>query len=452
MPTPSLQKNKSFSWSYFLLIPFLVIGLVPWLKFRIPFRLVLLLPLLWVLFNFKTMKAKLLPRESEFVFYKWLFFFLITVFMRFLYGLIHGEFFFPGTAEGVDSFFIILVFFILHSSVNTGRLKELRTIVLVVLGSLTIFSIMAINGLEVVEGGARAITAASGEYTDIKEVFAALSEGVGGFGNIYGIGLLIVPLIVMLFSVKILMRVFLLFGVALLLMATIKAGFSILMMGIGFSLVALLLYFMKIRGLPFTIIIGILIICIVFVASTPSCLRFILPVLDKISELTLDNNYLFRVKALSDFIQGDDNSYAFLRSQLYWDSIGIFFTAPLTGYYGFSDIHEFSTNIGAHSHIFDVLGSYGLLGFFVEVAMYFYYFKYVKIMMATCGYERYYGIIGIFFSSYVLIAFLNPVGGYPMFTDFLLILPGIVFFAEPRFPRRQVGMEKYPIPLPNLSR
>lgn len=445
------QVKRRFNWTYLLLVPYLVIGLVPWLKYRLPFRLLLPLPILWLFLNFKSIKAKLLPRESETLFYRWAFLLGTVFLLKFFFGLFHGKLFIPTTSEMVDVFFNFLVLCILHVTVNTGHIKELKFIVLVCLFSLILSAIVSVRGFEDIEGGSRLLTAASAEETDLSEIAFAMYKGIGSYGSIYGLGLLIAPLILLFGSVRFYMKVAFLFLIGLFFIASIRAAFSILVFAIAAGIVVAALRLIKLRGALFHSIMGVGLFVIILATSTPTAFKFLSPLLDTLSTLTEDPNYQFRIQSTKDAIYGntDPTNYATYRPALYWNSLDVFLTAPLTGYRGFSEPDAFKNIIGGHSFVFDTLGGYGLLGSSIYLAFYVFYFKYIKRLIAQTGYDRFKGVLLAFFYPFMLVGFLNPLWGYQIFVDFLLILPGLLFFAEPRLPRRQGWMGEQPVPLLN---
>jgi hypothetical protein len=351
----------------------------------------------------------------------------------------------------VDLFFNFLVLCIIHVAVNTGQIKELKLIVLVCLFSLILAAIISIRGFSEMEGAARLLTAASSEETDLHEVAFAMEKGIGSYGTIYGLGLLIAPLILLLGSVRFYMKLAIILMVGIFFIASIRAAFSILVFAIAAGIVVAGLRLIKLKGALFHSIIGVGLFVIILAISTPTVFKFLSPVLDTLSTLTEDPNYQFRIQSLKDAIYGntDPTNYATYRPALYWNSLDVFLTAPLTGYRGFSDPGDFRNIIGGHSFVFDTLGGYGLLGSAIYLAFYVYYFKYIRRLIFITGYARFTGVLLAFFYPFLLVGFLNPLWGYQIFVDFLLIMPGLFFFAEPRFPQKQGWMGQQPISSPN---
>lgn len=436
------QIKRKLNWTYLLLVPYLVIGLVPWLKYRLPFRFLLPLPMLWLVLNLRSIKTKLLPNVSVNFFYKWTLFLGIVFLLKFLYGLIHGQLIIPTTADMVDLFFNFLVFCILHVSVNNGHIKELKFVVLVCLASLVLAAVVSIRGFDEIEGGARILTAASSEDVNMNDIVFAMQKGIGSYGTIYSLGLLLAPLILLLRSVSLLLKLAILVMMVLFFIASLRAAFSILMFAISFGIIVVILRILKIRGILFHTFVGIALFVIILSTSTPTAFRFIDPALDSLSMLTEDHNYQFRIQSMKEAINGntDPANYASYRPALYWNSIDVFLTAPLTGYKGFSEPEDFRNILGGHSFVFDALGGYGLLGASIYLAFYVFYFKYIRRLIIETGYTRFAGVLLAFFYPFLLVGFLNPLWGYQIFVDFLLILPGLFFFAEPRFPRRPSWM------------
>ena len=444
-----MRTNRRYDRSYLLLYPYMAVAFIPWLKYRVQFRIVLPFIIVWTLVAFCSRRQLSFPRKGTKCLMATLFFLILSQSLSLLYfpfGYSNGMHY-TALVDLVMSFFPLII---LHFSICNGRWRELRTLVLFCFICCMIGSGITILGESVVEGGSRALTGASSEYADLEEVGAATEAGIGGYGYIYGLALLIFPLLFFAKFVNRPMRFFLIAFSLLVGVTTYKAGYSICMMGVAIA--GLIYLIARLSGaLGVTKCIGVIVVSmLVTVVANPRVLSFMANPLQELSGQIGTKEYQIRLESITDAITGDDETYAVGRSELYWKSWRTFLRHPFfgIGHYDYKTDARAIDNIGGHSLLFDIMGRFGLFGLSIFLLFFFFYRRYLHVMsIAVLGFQWWPAYYMFLFPA-TAIAFINPLGGYIVYSVFLLIIPSLpLFSANGLCPVRRSNVWNAPYPM-----
>jgi hypothetical protein len=424
-----MSTNRRFDWSYLLLYPYMAAAFIPWVKYHVQFRFVLPLMFGWALFAFFSRRQLLFPRKGTLQLLATLFFLTMSHTLSLLYlpfGYSDGM----DYVAFVDLVMVVFPLIVLHLSICNGRLRELRSLVLFCFICLAISSGMNFFGESVVEGGSRTLTGAMAETTDLKEMSAALEAGIGGFGYIYGLALLVFPVV---FCIKFMtrpMKLFFIFFAMLVLATVYQVGYSICIIGVAVA--GLMCLIALVRGsLGAMKLIGVIVVsALVSVVANPRVMSFLLNPLQRLGDRVGKEEYQLRLNSVADAVAGNDKTYAVIRSELYWTSWRTFLDHPLfgMGHYDYERSVRESDNIGGHSLMFDMMGHYGLFGLSIFLLFFFFYARYLRVLSFTTLGVQWWPAYYIFLFSASSIAVVNPLGGYMVYSDFLLIIPALTLF------------------------
>lgn len=431
-----MRANQRYDWSYLLLCPYLMVAIIPKVVQYFQHRYILPLMLAWVVIAFMARRCVRLPRQG-----------LISLVCTFLFlGLYlgiaplmwlfdHGE----SLNYGHFSDYILTAFplIVFHLSVCNGRQRELRLLTIFAFVCIAVSALMTLFGGFDVEGGSRALTGALSDSADLELIGAAWDAGIGSFSHVYGMGLLVFPLLYLIRFMTFSMKVFLSLTSILILVTVYMAGYSILLIGM---FVAGLLCLSARFGVKTSLlkIVGVaLVAAVVIVVATPQVLRFVMDPLQRMGDMIGQMEYQGRIESIVDTIAGSQDSYASYRSGLYWMSWDTFLKNPYfgVGAYNYQN-RVIADNIGGHSLVFDLLGMCGLFGLSVFILFFVFYFRYMRVMSSVGLGFKWWPACYIFIFSAGAIAFINPLGGPIVFIDLLFFIPAFVFF----FKRKDAGM------------
>jgi hypothetical protein len=434
-----IEKKRNLDWSYLLLCPYIMVAFIPRVVHYFQHRFILPLMLLWVIHAFTMRRHVQLPRQG-----------LVCLIVAFVF-LGMNEFIAPlcslfdhgvGFNYGMISDFVLTGFplLVFHFSVCNGRQQELRLLVFFGFCCIAVSAAMTVLGLANVEAGARALTGASGEGADLQTVEAAFEEGIGTYGHIYGMGLLLFPLLYCVTFMPVAMKGFFAGFCLLVLVAAYKAAFSILL--IGLALAGLLFLVMKLsRSLALLKAVGIVFIVVVItVLANPRILSFTLNPLLNLVGMTNQMEYQSRIESVADMISGDEDAYASFRTELYWRSWNVFLKHPFFGIGNYYSANNEMLDTGGHSLLFDTLAVWGIFGVSIFVLFFVFLQRYMRAMsFAVLGF-KWWPAYYIFLFSAGTIAIVNPIGGAIVYSDLLFFIPSLVLF----FRRNDSGMRIRP--------
>lgn len=426
-----MREKLEFHRSYYLLFPFMAAAFIPWVKWHIQFRYLIPIMLIWVISAFTERRKIRIPRKGgaslTYVF----------ILLGLYYGL--GLLFLPfGHGDGITytefvdfvvTAFLLLVF---HLSISNGRLYELKVIIIFCFICLSISALMTILGERIIEGGSRALAGAGGRYADDNLVAAAVDAGIGGYSQVYGLGLLAFPLLYCTKFMPLRMKVIATFLVVLLLMTVYFGGYTICIIGISFSGVFYLIMKSGIN-IKLTKICSLVILTLFVTAvANPKILSAVLSPIESLSELTKKQAYQERLGSISDVIAGKDNTYAENRCSLYWMSWDTFLKHPFFGIgkYDFLGFNPQMDQIGQHSLIFDLLGCGGLFGASIFILFFIFYFRYMQVMSSIVLGHEWWPAYYIFIFSAAGVGFVNPLRSYWILSDIILFIPSLALFFK----------------------
>lgn len=428
-----IEKTRKLDFSYLLLCPYMMVAYIPRVVHYFQHRYIAPLMLVWLVIALASQRKVQLPPRGQMS--------LIAVIV--LLGLFdgigpffslfdHGE----GLNYGMVSDFVLTVFplLVFHLSVCNGRHRELRLLVIFGFVCVACSAAMTFSGLQVVEAGARALAGASGEGADLDTIGEAVEAGIGTYGHVYGMGLLIFPVLACTKFMPIPMKVFFTVLMILFLLTAYKAAFSILLIGI--FLAGVLYLITKFGGRPSVLkIVGVvsIIVLVTFVAN-PKMVSFLQAPLQSLVGMTSQMEYQSRIDSVIDMVSGDQDSYAAFRADLYWKSWSVFLKHPLFGIGNYYSLNDEMLDTGGHSMVFDTLAVWGIFGLGVFILIFVYYYRYMQVMSSVVLGFKWWPAYYIFLLPFSAIAFINPIGGAIVLCDLFLLIPSLVFFFKSRGP------------------
>lgn len=327
----------------------------------------------------------------------------------------------------VMGLFSLFVFIQLASE---NRVREIKILTCCYLASLLLASFQGSSYLAS-EYNQNIIRAATAGNIDDKEVMAALDSGVGGFGFVYSLGLLIPGLFYSFFKIKNMMRWVLLVGALFGVLYVYRAGFAILMVVLLFGLIWHALSALCGSYQNYRIIMMAMIVFLLAVTIIPGFAAFLASPLIALADVVGNENYVFRINSMVDSISGGGDDYALNRTGLMWRSFNIFLAHPFWG------ASRETAPWGGHSFFFDYLAAGGLL-FFIPYPLFFIaYTKYMKTIIypLSPSAKR---LIETYFYMYVTVTFLNPLNSYIVWASFFFVLPGLTLFYKDSLLNRPV--------------
>jgi hypothetical protein len=310
--------------------------------------------------------------------------------------------------------------------VAENKIREIKTLVLVLLGSLFVASLMGgmYLGVEMNQNIMREMV--GGAASNVDSMDASLS-GVGGYGTVYSVGLLSPCILYAATQVK--QRILKLFFVVasfVFFVYAFRAGFSILMiaMFMGFLFYAGV-FLIPNYGLNITFML-ISVILLLFFTMYPQIARAFTSPLVMLAEALENPNYTARLESIIDNISGSGgvgSSYAMDRTGLMWLSWRAFLQSPYVG------VLDSPAAIGGHSFVFDYLAKGGVLYFiFLPISIFCHIFYLKTTVYNLCKKSRL--LIGTYFMTVLIVCLLNPLESAIIYYSFFLILPGITLFYK----------------------
>lgn len=439
-----MTTNERFDWSYLLLAPYLAVSNIPWLGYRIRTRYVFLVALVWVIVSLMRRRHVRLPKTGAYYLLGTFLFLLLYGGIGFLYLIFgHGEGISYDQITGLVTICLSLTVF--HLSVCNGRLRELRLVVFFCLLCMVITAIMTFTGESVIEGGSKVLTGAGAESVDPTEIMAAMEAGIGSYGFIYGIGLLVFPILYCISYMRLMTKLLFVMLAMLFLLTVYKAGYAILLIGMLLACATYCIAMFHVRLAILRSFGFILVAAFVTVLANPTVLSFLRNPIQGLCDLTNSQEYQLRISSVADMVEGKTDTYAMFRSNLYWQSWETFLEYPLFGIgkYDFKST-ELMYKIGGHSTIFDTLGSTGIFGLSMFLLFFVCHYRYMRVINSVALGDKWFPAYFLFIFPFLAIAFVNPLEGNIIFSDIVLFIPSmVVFFRSQRPALRSLGMNRY---------
>jgi hypothetical protein len=428
-----MRAKHPFDWSYLLLCPYMMVAYIPKVVLYFHHRDVSLMILAWLFVALITPRKIQLPNQG----------------LKSLVGVIGfaglyqglGPFFWlfqhgSGLNYGIYSNFVLTVIplLVFHFSVWNGRLRELRLLVIFVLVCIACSAAMTFMGLQDLDIGARVLTGASNINADLYTIRDAFEAGIGSYGHIYGMGLLIFPIMYCAKFMPVLMKILVAGLVFMFLMTVYRAAFSILMIGLFLAGLLYLVTRLGVRLGVLKIVGAVAVAVFVTVVANPEVLSFLNSPLQRLGEMTNRMEYQSRIDSILDMISGDQNTYASFRASLYWKSWRIFLKKPFFGIGNYHTLNSEMLDAGGHSMVFDTLAVWGIFGLSVYILIFVNLHRYMRVMSTVALGEKWWPAYYLFLIPFSLIAFINPIGGAIILSDIFLIIPSLAFFFKSRGP------------------
>lgn len=427
--TRKVNMKRSFDYSYLLLCPFLALAIIPWLKYRFQYRLIIPFFLVWLIMSIRNATTVNSAKDKKTWFnpIAWM---LAVVGLIFVYPLVgHGDWLsYSSAMSRVMSLFPLVIFIF---AVRTKCYNELKFITFFSFVCMLVSAAMNINVLNAHPEAARNLTGILGASANYVAASEDVQGGIGGYAYIYGLGLVVVPVLCCIPHVSAKWKILFAVVAIVLLNCAIKAAFTTLMFGIFFSALLALMAVFKLSQRKFTLIATSSIILFLLVLTTPSIISFMATPISQVAEMVDRKEYSWRLHSIADSLSAGsdtDRSYASVRSRLYWTSFNTFLENPLFGIGNHvdGDYHI----IGGHSTFFDTLASYGLFGLFFYIAFFISFHGYLRTAWTPLV-KEWKVAHACFFYAFILISFINPIWFPEVMILYFLIIPGLaVFFTD----------------------
>ncbi len=332
----------------------------------------------------------------------------------------------------VPQVFGLFYIWLFHSLISENKIREIKILTLVSIGAMLIASLMGVTylGDELNRDIIRDMT--GGGVDDIDAAHANLS-GIGNFGFVYSLGLLVPAMAYAAICVKKLsIRVLFWISALAFFLYAYRSGFTILMVTVlaGFVFFSGACFFPKYSYYKW-----VLWLCVVLLISAtlyPSFGNIVVSPLESLGYLTDNKNYLERLESIVDAIQGTSvDAYALDRTDRYWMSWKVFLRHPFFG----ADL-EAAAFMGGHSFVFDFLAKGGVFSFSFLIIFIFNYTKYLKVIVYPCSkYAQF--LVEIYFLMVTIVCILNPLCSAIVYCCLFFMLPGMsLFFKDSAKDRR----------------
>lgn len=316
---------------------------------------------------------------------------------------------------------------VLHYYLARGDVLALKQLAVFFVAGVFVTAILTLWGLDRFgETVSRAMVVASkdSDRDALRDAIDASHMGVASFAHIYGMALMIPPL---LYSIKYVpkgLKMACMVMVLLLVFCVYRASFltAVLAMVFGGSVV----FAMRQRALPPAVIWGggLLLGIILLMLSA----HIAMPLLDSAENMKwISGNevYLSKIENFREYFstRDTDNLSRLQRIQWSWD---LFLKRPLFGH-GFLDV-----GMGGHSEIFDQLGRFGLVGSIPLVIFLYWLNKYLDthVFETHLILKRMKKTVVL---PFIFVAVFNPISHGSAWSVFLFFVPAFAFFYMPRY-------------------
>ena len=416
--------NRRFDWSYLLLFPYVAAEYIPWVNAHMQFRFVAPFLLIWLGLAY-TRRPEV--QHWEKVKASFLYAVLLSVLYH-TFGLVLQPFGYSDGLTGNDVFDIVRIIaplLVLHLSVRNGRRRELGMLVSYWLLCMACTCVMTLRGGTEIENASRLITGAGKVGVDSTVVADAIDAGVAPYAHIYAIGLLIAPMLYCSGFMARPMKTLCVTLASLYVVTVYSANYSICVMAVALGCVLWLVT--RVGGRPRRVRISgfVLVVCVVAIVAQPQLVSFMAKPLETFGAITESKQYQMKIATIVDTISGVSGTYATDRSELYWRSWRTFLSRPLvgTGLWHYESTQ--TSELGGHSLVFDLLGGAGVLGFGLFVLSLAYVMRYMWTISSVVLGFRWWPAVSLFMWPAIMVAFLNPLRGYVVYTDLFLLIPGM---------------------------
>lgn len=322
-------KKRAFDRAIILPALVFIVQSIPWFAARFRMRVLAPFMLVYILISL----VRWHPRGSSrarisAALWALLTFVLYSASYVFLWWQYHGEFANHIFVTRVFAFFGLWVFTTLMAE---HKVKEIKVLTLITLGSLFLASLMGATYLEdeINRDIIRTMTADGASLRDAAD--AALS-GVGSYGSVYAIGLLAPSMFYATMQVKgLLLKWFCGISVVAFFVYAYRAGFSILMFA---SIAGCLFYGGTVVFRSYKLhkwVMWLFVSLVLYATLSPSIANITVYALKQLATLTTNPNYVYRLEATIDAITGGSDTYALDRAGLMWVSFQTFLRHPIIG-------------------------------------------------------------------------------------------------------------------------
>jgi hypothetical protein len=416
--------KRRIDWTYLLLCPYVIVTYIPSLARAVQLRYTGPWVVLWVWVAVMQSQNRKLPLKVKTSFLGALLFLIMNTTLSLVFRLFdHSDG--MSLIAVADIARILLPLLIVHYSVVNNRLQELGWLTLVWLFALACTGAATIRGEAILEGGARLLTAGGGE--NLSDAVEAVTLGVGQYTHVYSMGLLIAPLLYCSHFMSMRNKLICWAVSAVFLITVYVASFSICVIGVTAGLLILFMLRLGITARAVKVIGCLMVVLNIVFLTQPQSVSFMTPVLDGLKNVTDIKQYQHKIDAVLNSIQGV-GSEVDERFGLYLRSWNAFLEHPFVGVGQWSysgterDRHA---GVGGHSEILDLLGSSGLLGFTIYILRLFFLFRYLHVISAVALGFRWWPAVYCFMFPAAIVACINPLNGFMIWTDILVIIPGL---------------------------
>lgn len=427
------KQRRETDWiGILLLLPYLLLTLVPYLKLRIRFSMALPFAAFWMWWNIA--RNRRCFKSKNFLAFSVTFAVFLALRLA-MYSLVDGQVaFYPLFVTNCISIFPIFILYFLYRDNCITEIKILAVAVLLCMAS------GAISSATLETGEARALASVARNYDMEINRLELMNQSAATYGSVYGMGLIVVAIIYgwMKFPPKV--RVFMTVVLVVFVAGIVKAAYSIAIImtlaGLAFAAMALRTHG---KARTFRRICFSSCLALVLVMAFPRVLGPLAKPLYGLSMQMDAYEYSMRLESIADAVSGFEDTYSVGRASLYWLSLGTFLRNPLIGKFS----HQFlfgggepfvaTDYIGGHSFFFDTLGQLGLLGFYLLALSIRGYRRFLHDYFAHSSNPS--GEISCDCAYYALLlaSCLNPVLSPEIILAFVFVVP-----ALPLFYRRQL--------------
>lgn len=419
-----MPSSRDRDWTYLLLCPYVAFAHIPWVALHVRMRFVLPGVLLWFILALLHKQEVFMPPKVKRALKMAVLFLLIYLLQGTLFALFgHGDW---ATRDDISDIVQTLIpLAILHLSVRKGQWRELGWLVLWFLACIGCTAVMTVRGEGMVENASRILTGQGGRDINMSDLYDAYFLGVGGYLHVYATGLLVAPLLYCARWMPAVPKVICLIVAAVAMVGVYSGAYSILILAVGVGVLLWALQRVGGRFLSVKVLGLVLAVGIALVIERPHTLSFMIQPLQTLRDMTSREQYHIKIDAIIDTIGGASQSYVTDRSELYMQSWRTFLKNSIVGTGMWQRGSQPERSIGGHSEVFDQLGRGGLIGFTLFILCLYHLLRYLHALGEAFFSRFWWPAVHLFLWPAALVALVNPLCGYIVYTDLLLIIPGM---------------------------
>lgn len=325
---------------------------------------------------------------------------------------------------------VLCYWIILNYYISTQNSRALKQLALVFMAGVVMTALLTLRGYALYgDSTSRMLVgvSADSDRDAIEDARGAIYGGVGQFGHIYGMMLLIMPLIFSAKYVVLRWKPWVIATALLLLVCIVKASFTTAVFALMFG--GLVLFSTKQRAFPSGLVwgagLGMILICVI---AAPNVMPPLLDSVERWDWLRNNEVYLSKIETFRNVFATKEYGEISRIERIQW-SWTAFCEKPLLGV-GFTATEK--ANVGGHSEIFDQLAYFGLIGILPLVNFLYWLNRYFDAHIYGL-HPDYVRLKKTFYLPFIFVAIFNPIGHTSAWSMLLFLVPVMPLLYRPKW-------------------